>query len=175
MWGGGTGSIPGLGTKIPHAARHGQKKKRKRQAWLLAMVSLCLPSQWGRLEGIEEGGAQIKKRWFWYIQDHVGGQIQQLWAICEKELNLYQYYVPSLRFQGSSAMAAHITLTDTKCYQICIFNPRFLFSVFHMMIYLKMEKTWCLLVRDTQVSLRSLGLSDCIGKLVGREKHSVRN
>ena len=43
--GAGTGSIPGLGTKIPHAARHGQKKKRKRQAWLLAMVSLCLPSQ----------------------------------------------------------------------------------------------------------------------------------
>ena len=28
---GGMGSIPGQGTKIPHALRHGQKKKKKRQ------------------------------------------------------------------------------------------------------------------------------------------------
>ena len=28
---GGTGSIPGQGTKIPHAAQHGQKKKKNEE------------------------------------------------------------------------------------------------------------------------------------------------
>ena len=29
---GGTGSIPGCGTKIPHAMWHGQKKKKKKKS-----------------------------------------------------------------------------------------------------------------------------------------------
>ena len=29
----GEGSIPGQGTKIPHASGHGQKKKKKRSDW----------------------------------------------------------------------------------------------------------------------------------------------
>ena len=84
-------------------------------------------------------GPQIKMKWSCCMEDHIEGyQIHQQRAMYEKEINFCSSR--SLRFQGLSAMAAHITSANTKCYQIWIFHPRFLSPVLCMMIYLKLEK-----------------------------------
>ena len=44
---GGMGSIPGPGTKVPHAAWQGQKKKeREREEEAMLLLETCRPSTW---------------------------------------------------------------------------------------------------------------------------------